>query len=184
MTKDLHATLDEFKSYVGKHDRTLYPWLNGKTKGFPNRVKGFYDCALAVSYFTGLSPQIISCGVLMDYLKKLGTWKSAHALPQVGDAIIFGWSGNKQDHDHVGLVLSVTRPSKSAGEVFDVTYVSADSTQPCPGFVTVNTVSSKYVTGWGDLKLWAAPSATPSAAPDHAPVVPTADAAQTLAHAI
>lgn len=173
MRNDMLPTLEKFKSFVGK-PRTELPWLNGKVPGFPNRVTGFYDCALAVSYFTGLNPVIVSCGVLMQHLKDIGTWQTVHALPQVGDVVIFGWSGNKQDHDHTGLVLSVSRPSKIAGEVFDVTYVSADSTNnpPPPGQVTVNTVSSKYVTGWGDLKLWAAPT----------PVAPVVNAAQSAAH--
>jgi len=178
--KNLQSVLHDFNGFAGK-PRTDLPWLNGTTKGFPNRVTGFYDCALAVSYFTGITPQIVSCGVLMDYLKKLGTWKTT-GQPNKGDVVIFGWSGNKQDHDHTGLVLWV----KPNGNDWNVTYVSADSTQnpPPPGLVTVNTVSSKYVTGWGDPKVWdAATVAAPVTAPNHEAVIPVATPAQSAAHA-
>jgi hypothetical protein len=117
--------------------RAKLPWLKGR--------QTLLDCAAAVSWVLGITPEIISCGVLMDHFKARKTWFTS-GVPVPGDIVIFDWTSGKGmgrniNHDHTGIVVSATKTL--------VTYVSADSTRPTPGLVTDNAVSYKYVLGYG-----------------------------------
>lgn len=149
--------LHHFKTFLGKK-RSELPWLNGKTKGFPDRVHGFYDCALGYSYISGLRPIIVSCHVARDYAKANKTWHRDIKKVQPGDAVIFDWSGKAKETDHIGMVDHVDIKKGT------VTYVSADTGPVIPGIVTVNTVGMKWITGFGRLVEFAAPAS-------HVPVV-------------
>ena len=176
-----HDAIHNFKTFVGK-PRTELPWLNGTVKGFPNRVHGFYDCALGYSYFSGLRPVIVSCHVLRDFCIHNKTWTTDLHEVQPGDAVIFDWEskkglGKNTNTDHVGMVISVDLKKQS------VTYVSADSTNPCPGLVTVNTISTLWIAGFGrPVKFLEIPQTIPVAHPDQqgqhnapAPAIPPHD---------
>jgi len=184
--KTAHDTITEFLAFRG-HKREELPWLNGKTAGFPNRVHGFYDCALAVSYFIGMHPAIISCHVWRDYCLHNKTWHTDFNHVQQGDIVIFDWEsakglGRNTNTDHIGLVVSVD-PHKQT-----VTYVSADTGPVIPGIVTLNTVGAKWISGFGRPVTYAQPvSVVPNAVhPDqqaqHAKpaVTPVADAAKAV----
>jgi hypothetical protein len=127
--------------YIPIHDRRKYPWL-----GTVARQKSLYDCAAALSWVVGKTPEIISCGVWEQHFKNAHRWYTT-GIPVAGDFVIFDWKsglgmGKNQNHDHIGIVVSANKKG--------VTYVSADSTKvPMPGYVTENTVSYKYVTGYG-----------------------------------
>jgi peptidoglycan hydrolase-like protein with peptidoglycan-binding domain len=161
VAKSKHTAQDAihlFKTFLGKK-RPELPWLNGKTKGFPDRVHGFYDCALGYSYISGLRPVMVSCHVVVDYCKANKVWFGLNAKKvQPGDAVIFDWSGKQKETDHIGMVISVDLKKKT------VTYVSADTGPVIPGIVTLNTVGFKFVTGFGRPVDFAEPMS-------HVPVV-------------
>ena len=169
MSHTSHLTAQEaihnFKSFLGKTREEL-PWLNGKTHGFPNRVHGFYDCALGYSYISGLRPVQVSCHAVRDLCLHNKTWHTDfnHVLP--GDAVIFDWEsgkgiGRNTNTDHIGMVISVDPHKKT------VTYVSADTGKVIPGIVTVNTVGSTWITGFGRPVTFAEPVLhTPVAHPE------------------
>ena len=130
---------DKLATYAGKPRKAL-PWL----KGSPNLL----DCAAAVSFVAGIEPRIISCGVLMGYLKGRHAWHTS-GVPIKDDIIIISWSeqkgmGKNVGHDHTGFVTK----ADSKG----VYYVSADSTRPTPGLVTADHyVTYKQITGYGRI---------------------------------
>jgi LysM repeat protein len=142
--------LATFESYVGK-PRTELPWLKGRIH--------MLDCAAAVSHILGL-PDMIGCSQLKKYLEHKGTW-TTKGTPKPGDIVIFDWTGKKTETDHTGIVIKA--------DAHKVYYVSADSTMPIPGKVSINSngVGYSLVTGWG----------TPVAYADVAPVAPTKPAA-------
>ena len=170
-TLTAHDAIVQFKSFLGK-TRPELPWLNGKTAGFPNRVKGFYDCALAYSFISGLRPVQVSCHVIRDLCLHNKTWHTDFVGVQPGDAVIFDWEsgkgiGKNTNTDHIGMVVSVDTKAKT------VTYVSADTGKVIPGIVTLNTVGAKWVTGFGRPVKFADPVS----------VVPPVHAEQSAAHA-
>ena len=89
-----HDAIHNFKSFLGK-PRTELPWLNGTIAGFPNRVVGFYDCALGYSYFSGLRPVVVSCHILRDLCMKNNTWTTDLHEVLPGDCVIFDWESRK-----------------------------------------------------------------------------------------
>ena len=126
----------KLEAYIHK-PRTALPWLKGRPS--------LLDCAAAISWLFGVSPEIISCGVWVDHFKTRNTWFTA-GIPKPGDLVIFDWEtgkgmGKNINHDHIGIVKSADKNQ--------VTYVSADSTRPTPGLVTDNAVSYKWVLGYG-----------------------------------
>jgi hypothetical protein len=168
--KTAHEAISLFKTFLLK-PRTELPWLNGTVKGFPNRVKGFYDCALGYSYISGLRPVMTSCHVIRDYCIANKVWFGRKLwLAKPGDAVIFDWSGKGVETDHVGMVVSVDTKKKT------VTYVSADSIdathKEIPGIVTLNTVGLKWVTGFGRPVDFA----------DIVPVIPSVEPAKRVVH--
>lgn len=178
--------IHNFKSYIGK-PRTELPWINGTVNGFPNRVHGFYDCALGYSYFSGLRPVVISCHVIRDVCLHNKTWTTVLADAKPGDAVIFDWEskkglGHNTNTDHVGMVISTDLKNNT------VTYVSADTGSVIPGVVKLNTISTLYVTGFGTPVKYASPvQVIPAPHPDQqaqhnqpAPVIPTEDDALKL----
>jgi hypothetical protein len=130
----------KLRSYIHK-PRTTLPWLKGRTN--------LLDCAAAVSWIIGATPDIVSCGVWVDHFKAQKTWYTT-GIPQVGDFVIFDWTSGKGmgkgniNHDHIGIVEKADKKG--------VTYVSADSTRPVPGLVTDNYVGYKYILGYGRPK--------------------------------
>ena len=152
---DAQSIIHHFKSFLGK-PRTELPWLNGTVKGFPNRVKGFYDCALGFSYISGLRPIQVSCTAVKNLAIANKVWMTDHRLVKPGDAVLFDWEtgawvGKNKETDHIGMVISVDHKKQT------VTYVSADTGKVIPGIVTVNTVSFKWVAGWARLVEFAEP---------------------------
>jgi hypothetical protein len=153
---DAHSTIDHFKSFLGKKREEL-PWLNGKTKGFPNRVHGFYDCALGFSYISGLRPIQVSCTAVKHLAQANKVWNTDIKKAKPGDAVLFDWEsgkgiGKNQNTDHIGMVVSVDVRKNT------VTYVSADTGPVIPGIVTLNTVSTKWVAGFARLVEFAEPT--------------------------
>jgi hypothetical protein len=155
-TQDAQSAIHHFQSWLGK-DRTELPWLNGTVKGFPNRVHGFYDCALGFSYISGLRPVQVSCTAVKHLAQANGVWNLdiKKALP--GDAVLFDWEsgkwiGKNTNTDHIGMVVSVDVKKNT------VTYVSADTGKVIPGIVTLNTVSLKWVAGFARLVQFADPA--------------------------
>ena len=147
--------LTNFKSFLGKKREEL-PWLNGKVNGFPNRVKGFYDCALAYSYISGLRPVQVSCGAIKDLAVHNKVWNLNIKKVLPGDAVIFDWEtgkapGKNLHTDHIGMVISVDVKNNT------VTYVSADTGKVIPGIVTLNTVNLKWVAGFARIVNFATP---------------------------
>ena len=152
---DAQSVLAHFKSFLGK-PRTELPWLNGTTNGFPNRVHGFYDCALAVSYFSGLRPIQVSCTAVKHLAQANTVWNLDIKKVLPGDFVLFDWEsgkwiGKNTETDHIGLVISVDIKKNT------VTYVSADTGTVIPGIVTLNTVSLKWVAGFARLVEYAEP---------------------------
>lgn len=141
MTLTAAQAVAKLEAFVTVHDRKKYPWLATAA-----RIQSLYDCAAAVSWVLGVSPEITSCGVWEQHFKDHKTWFTT-GIPQPGDLVIFDWEtgagmGKNQNHDHIGIVKSADKNG--------VTYVSADSTKvPMPGYVTLNTVPYKWVTGYG-----------------------------------
>jgi hypothetical protein len=132
--------ITKLSAFITIHDRKKYPWL-----GTPARIKGLYDCAAAVSWVLGVNPEITSCGVWEQHFKDRKTWHTT-GIPIAGDLVIFDWEtglamGKNQNHDHIGIVISA--------DAKGVTYVSADSTRPTPGYVTKGWQPYKFVTGFG-----------------------------------
>jgi hypothetical protein len=130
----------KFKSYVGVK-RAQLPWLRGR--------QYLYDCAAAYSWIAGLHPEFTRCTEMKDYCVKKGTWTIDPTKAKQGDAVMFDWEhkgaglGHNTNTDHVGMVISIDLKKHT------VKYVSADSTNPTPGLVTVNTISLAWVTGFG-----------------------------------
>jgi peptidoglycan hydrolase-like protein with peptidoglycan-binding domain len=147
--------IHNFKSFLGK-PRTELPWLNGTVKGFPNRIKGFYDCALGFSYISGLRPIQVSCSAVKHLAQANKVWNLDIRKVLPGDAVLFDWEskkgiGKNTNTDHIGMVISVDVKRKT------VTYVSADTGKVIPGIVTVNTVGLTYVAGFARLVNFANP---------------------------
>jgi hypothetical protein len=130
---------DKLAGYAGT-PRVKLPWLKGN--------RNMLDCAAAVSYVAGIEPRIISCGVLMGYLKGKHAWHTT-GIPVKDDIVIMSWSeqkgmGKNEGHDHTGFV----QKANSKG----VWYTSADSTMPTPGLVTaMHYVTYKQITGYGRI---------------------------------
>jgi hypothetical protein len=181
--------ITNFKSFLGKKREEL-PWLNGKTKGFPNRVHGFYDCALGYSYISGLRPVQVSCTAVKNLAIHNKVWNLDIKKVLPGDAVLFDWEtgkapGKNNNTDHIGMVISVDVKNKT------VTYVSADTGKVIPGIVTINTVGIKWVAGFarivnfadpvshkpdvhaGQREVHSATAAPANVVPDTAPVLPT-----------
>jgi hypothetical protein len=153
---DAHAIINHFKSFMGKKREEL-PWLNGTLKGFPNRVHGFYDCALGFSYASGLRPVQVSCTAVKNLAIANKVWNLDIKKVLPGDAVLFDWEtgawiGKNKETDHIGMVMSVDVKKNT------VTYVSADTGPVIPGIVTVNTVSLKWVAGFARLVEFGAPA--------------------------
>lgn len=133
------SAVKKLEYYIHKPRKSL-PWLKGRLN--------LLDCAAAVSWVIAQKPEIISCGVWVDYFKAHKTWRTS-GIPSVGDFVVFDWTsgrgmGKNINNDHIGIV----KHADKAG----ITYVSADSTRPVPGLVTDNYVSYKYVLGYGRPK--------------------------------
>jgi hypothetical protein len=97
------------------------------------------------------------CHEWRNYCVANKTWHTTWDGIQAGDIVIFDWEsgkglGKNTNTDHIGLVISVDLHHKT------VTYVSADSTNPCPGFVTTNTVGDKWISGFGRPVQYAQPA--------------------------
>jgi hypothetical protein len=153
--------ITHFKSFLGKKREEL-PWLNGTTKGFPNRVHGFYDCALGFSYISGLRPVQVSCTAVKNLAIANKVWNLDIKKVLPGDAVLFDWEtakwiGKNNNTDHIGMVISVDIKKNT------VTYVSADTGKVIPGIVTLNTVGLKWVAGFARLVNFAD---IPSVVPD------------------
>ena len=119
-------------TYLGK-PRTELPWLRGRIS--------MLDCAAAVSWAVGLNPEIISCHVLQAHLAHKGLWQTS-GIPQPGDIVIFDWTGKQRhtgNYDHTGLILKADKNG--------VEYISADSTRPTPGLVSINKLPYKWIAG-------------------------------------
>ena len=185
-TQTAQHAIAHFKSFLGK-PRTELPWLNGTVKHFPNRVKGFYDCALGFSYISGLRPIQVSCTAVKNLAIANKVWNLDIKKVLPGDAVLFDWEtgawiGKNKNTDHIGMVVSVDVKKNT------VTYVSADTGKVIPGIVTLNTVSLKWVAGFARLVNFAEPvSHVPDVHPEQravhsavampAAAVPPADAA-------
>jgi hypothetical protein len=157
-TQTAQHAIAHFQSFLGK-PRTELPWLNGTTDHFPNRVKGFYDCALAFSYFSGLRPIQVSCTAVKHLAQANKVWNIDIKNVIPGDAVLFDWEtgkwpGRNVNTDHIGMVVSVDVKKNT------VTYVSADTGKVIPGIVTMNTVSVKWVAGYARLVNFAEPVST------------------------
>jgi len=155
-TQTAQHAIAHFKSFLGK-PRTELPWLNGTTNHFPNRIKGFYDCALAFSYFSGLRPIQVSCTAVKHLAQANGVWNLDIKKVLPGDAVLFDWEtgswiGKNGNTDHIGMVVSVDIKKNT------VTYVSADTGKVIPGIVTLNTVGLKWVAGFARLVNFAEPA--------------------------
>ena len=145
-----------FKSFIGK-PRVKLPLLSGR--------QYMYDCAAAYSYIVGIHPTVNTCHELKAICVKNKTWTTDLAQVKPGHAVIFDWEngaglGKNTNTDHVGMVISVNKDKT-------VTYVSADSTRPTPGLVTVNTIATKWITGFGVPQAFGAVGA-PVVHPDSA----------------
>ena len=154
-TQTAQHAIAHFKSFLGK-PRTELPWLNGTTNHFPNRVKGFYDCALGFSYISGLRPIQVSCTAVKHLAQANKVWNLDIKKAKPGDAVLFDWEtgswiGKNGNTDHIGMVVSVDIKKNT------VTYVSADTGKVIPGIVTLNTVSLKWVAGFARLVNFAEP---------------------------
>jgi hypothetical protein len=130
--------IKQFKSFV-KTPRVKLPWLRGR--------QYLYACPAAYSWIVGLHPAVNTCHELKAICVKNKTWTTDLAQVKPGHAVIFDWEngaglGHNTNTDHVGMVISVNKDKT-------VTYVSADSTRPTPGLVTVNTIATKWITGFG-----------------------------------
>ena len=139
MQKTKTEAIELFRSFIMK-PRTDLVWLK-------NRL-GMLDCAAAVSYITERKPEIISCGAFVKQLQKEKKWHTlADGLPKQGQLVFFDWTGHEGktgNHDHVGIVLNAAHDH--------VEYISADSTKPVPGLVTINKhVGWHWVSGYGDV---------------------------------
>ena len=162
---DAQAIINHFKTFLGK-PRTELPWLNGTVNGFPNRVHGFYDCALGFSYISGLRPIQVSCTAVKNLAIAQKVWMVDPKLAKPGDAVLFDWEsgkwvGKNTNTDHIGMVMHVDLQKQT------VTYVSADTGPVIPGIVTVNTVSLKWVAGFARLVEFAdVTSSIPKVNPD------------------
>ena len=189
--------ITHFKSFLGKKREEL-PWLNGTTKGFPNRVHNFYDCALGFSYISGLRPIQVSCTAVKNLAIANKVWNLDIKKVLPGDAVLFDWEtgswiGKNKETDHIGMVISVDIKKNT------VTYVSADTGKVIPGIVTLNTVGLKWVAGFarlvnfkdpvshvpdvhaGQREVHSATSAPANVPPVDVPVLPTlADAHATV----
>jgi hypothetical protein len=184
-----HQAITHFKSFLGKKREDL-PWLNGTVKGFPNRIKGFYDCALGFSYISGLRPVQVSCTAVKNLAIANKVWNLDIKKVLPGDAVLFDWEtgkwiGKNKETDHIGMVISVDLKKST------VTYVSADTGKVIPGIVTLNTVSLKWVAGFarlvnfkepeshvpdvhpGQREVHSATSAPANVPPVDSPVLPT-----------
>ena len=155
-THDAQAIIAHFKSFLGKKREDL-PWLNGTVKGFPNRVHGFYDCALGFSYISGLRPVQVSCTAVKNLAIANKVWNLDIKKVLPGDAVLFDWEtgawiGKNKETDHIGMIISVDTKKNT------VTYVSADTGKVIPGIVTLNTVSLKWVAGFARLVEFADPA--------------------------
>ena len=164
-TQTAQHAIAHFKSFLGK-PRTELPWLNGSLPHFPNRVKGFYDCALGFSYISGLRPIQVSCTAVKHLAQANKVWNLNIKTVLPGDAVLFDWEtgnwiGKNPNTDHIGMVVS-TDVKKNT-----VTYVSADTGKVIPVIVTLNTVSLKWVAGFARLVNFAEPvSYVPTPHPD------------------
>jgi hypothetical protein len=170
MSETAQQAIAKFKTFLGKPREDL-PWLNGKTPGFPNRVKGFYDCALGYSFIAGIHPAQVSCHAIRDLCLANKTWHTDLKDVQPGDAVIFDWEskkglGKNTNTDHIGMVISVDLKAKT------VTYISADTGKVIPGIVTLNTIGTLWITGFGRPVKFVPPVS----------VVPTIHAEQQAAH--
>ena len=155
-TQTAKQAIAHFESFLGK-PREQLPWLNGTTKGFPNRVHGFYDCALGFSYISGLRPIQVSCTAVKNLAIANKVWNLDIKKVLPGDAVLFDWEtgkwvGKNVETDHIGMVVSVDVKKNT------VTYVSADTGKVIPGIVTLNTVSLKWVAGFARLVNFAEPA--------------------------
>ena len=154
-TQTAQHAIAHFQSFLGK-PRPELPWLNGTTPHFPNRIKGFYDCALAFSYFSGLRPIQVSCTAVKHLAQANKVWNIDIKKVLPGDAVLFDWEtgkwpGRNLNTDHIGMVVSVDVKKNT------VTYVSADTGKVIPGIVTLNTVGVKWVAGYARLVNFADP---------------------------
>lgn len=139
--------INKLKKYEGK-PRKVYPWLPTVwAQGHE------YDCAAAVSWVLGITPEIVSCGDLVDYFKHKKQWFTS-GVPVAGDLVIFDWETAAKNpkatmghgtinHDHVGIVIKADKNG--------VWVVSADSTTPTPGLVSEynHSISYRYILGYG-----------------------------------
>jgi hypothetical protein len=145
--KTVEQTLALFKTFV-MEDRKDLPWLKGR--------QGMLDCAAAVSYITERKPEIISCTAYVNKLKTEKRWQTRYRIPVPGNLVFFDWTGHEfttGNVDHVGIVVSATHDK--------VSYISADSTQPLPGKVTINPgVGYHWIAGFGTVDYATTPPKT------------------------
>lgn len=101
--------LETYNEYAAKHGMARahesYAWC-AETASAAYIKAGLAD----------LVPIGLSCGDIRQRAKNRGIYKENDGfVPSVADEVIFGWrrpSGDNQDHDHVGIVVSVSKDKK------------------------------------------------------------------------
>ena len=64
-----------------------------------------------IAKYTGIE---MSCGRFINIAKSNDAWNSDwKSVPKVGDAIIYSWDGSHSSHDHVGMVIAVSKDKKT-----------------------------------------------------------------------
>ena len=64
-----------------------------------------------IAKYTGIE---MSCGRFINIAKSNDAWNNDwKSCPKVGDAIIYSWDGSHSSHDHVGMVIAVSKDKKT-----------------------------------------------------------------------
>ncbi len=102
--KKIIDTYNAYADQIGAGKmKTSYPWCAAT-------VSAAWITA-GVAKYTGIE---MSCGRFINIAKEKDAWNNDwKSVPKVGDAIIYSWDGTHSSHDHVGMVIAVSKDKKT-----------------------------------------------------------------------
>ena len=102
--KQIINTYNAYADQIGAGKmQTSYPWCAAT-------VSAAWITA-GIAKYTGIE---MSCGRFINIAKSNDAWNNDwKSCPKVGDAIIYSWDGSHSSHDHVGMVIAVSKDKKT-----------------------------------------------------------------------
>lgn len=102
--KQIINTYNAYADQIGAGKmQTSYPWCAAT-------VSAAWITA-GIAKYTGIE---MSCGRFINIAKNNDAWNNDwKSVPKVGDAIIFSYDGSHSSHDHIGMVIAVSKDKKT-----------------------------------------------------------------------